>query len=539
MEIQQVKKIMKWAIPTLCMVFLFVLVMPMQVAASEGEAVSNLYGSFWSLVPPIIAIALALITKEVYLSLFVGIMAGSLFAANFSPGTAIVQIIDTMMAQIGGNAGILIFLVALGIMVELMNRAGGSAAYGKWASSRIKTKRGSLLATFGLGLMIFVDDYFNCLTVGGVMSPVTDKYKVSRAKLAYIIDATAAPICIIAPVSSWAAAVTSYVDTDAIDGFSLFLQSIPYNLYALLTIIMVVAISAMQFDFGPMKAQEKIAESGDLFGGTGNEYLADQKVKASSKGKVIDLVLPVLVLIISCIGGMLYTGGFFSGTDFITAFGNASASVGLSIGSLLALMFTFILYISRKVISFRDFADSLPGGFRQMVPAIFILCFAWTLSGFCRDALGAGDFVSSVVSANAAASFLLPAVLFLIGVGIAFSTGTSWGTFGILIPIVTAIFPGGGELMVICVSACLAGAVCGDHISPISDTTIMASTGAQSNHITHVSTQIPYALVVAGVSFLGYILAGLLQNALITLAVCVVVLLVVLTFIRKKTMKSA
>ena len=520
---------------------LFCLV-PTAIMASEGEAeyASNMYATFWSLIPPIIAIALALITKEVYISLFVGILAGGLFYANFNPVRTLTSVVDMFVVSIGNswNVGILIFLVTLGILVVLMNKAGGSAAYGRWASKHIKSKKGAQLATFALGALIFVDDYFNCLTVGNVMMPVTDKFKISRAKLAYIIDATAAPICIIAPISSWAAAVTTYVESDVVDGFTLFLQSIPYNLYALLTIVMVVAISAMGFDYGPMKKQEDMAEKGDLFGGTGNEYIIDAKQHVSDKGKVIDLVLPVLVLIISCILGMIYTGGFFEGAGFVEAFAGSDASVGLVLGSIVALLFTFVLYIPRRVITFRQFADSLPEGFRQMVPALLILCFAWTLSGFCRDALGAGEFVKIVVGGSAAANFLLPAALFLIALGIAFATGTSWGTFGILIPIVINIFPLGGQIMVISVSACLAGAVCGDHISPISDTTIMASTGAQSNHINHVSTQIPYALPVAGISFIGYIIAAIVQNPYVPLAISSVLLVGLLFAIRAKMQKA-
>jgi Na+/H+ antiporter NhaC len=421
-------------------------------------------------------------------------------------------------------------------MVSLMNKAGGSAAYGKWASQRIKTKKGALLSTFGLGALIFVDDYFNCLTVGSVMMPVTDKQRVSRAKLAYIIDATAAPICIIAPISSWAAAVTSSTTGD-IDGFAVFLASIPYNLYALLTIAMIIVITAMGLEYGPMKRHEQMAEDGDLFGGTGNEY-ATADTQANTRGKVIDLVLPVLVLIASCIIGMIYTGGFFEGETFRNAFANRDASVGLALGSLIAVLFTFVLYIPRKVLSFNEFASCLPDGFRQMVPALLILSLAWTISGLCNDRLGAGAFVGSMVSGNATASALLPAILFLIALGLAFATGTSWGTFGILIPIAMAIFPGMSEILIISISAVLAGAVCGDHISPISDTTIMASTGAQCNHIVHVSTQIPYALLVAAISFVGFILAGFLRNWIVPLAVGLVLLVAVLLVIRYLTQRN-
>ncbi len=522
-----------------CMIVgLLLVAVPVLVGAADGEAaeyVSNMYATFWSLVPPIIAIVLALITKEVYISLFVGILSGALFYANFNPVRTATSMVDMFTAKIGDswNVGILIFLVILGILVVLVNKAGGSAAYGRWASKHIKTKTGAQLATFGLGVLIFIDDYFNCLTVGSVMMPVTDKQKISRAKLAYLIDATAAPVCIIAPISSWAAAVTSSAEGTGIDGFAVFLRSIPYNLYALLTLVMIVAISLMRLDFGPMKKYEQMAQEGDLYGGTGNEYADQKQSEPNPKGKVIDLVLPVLVLILLCIAGMVYTGGFFEGVPFITAFANSDASVGLVLGSLIALIFTFFWFLLRRVLTFRQFAESLPEGFRQMVPAILILSFAWTLSGFCRDALGAGEFVGNLVAGNAAASLLMPAIMFLIAMGLSFATGTSWGTFGILIPIVLAVFPGMSQIMIISVAACLAGAVCGDHISPISDTTIMSSTGAQCDHLIHVSTQIPYAMIVAGISFLGYILAGIVQNAFIVLGVCVVLLLVVLLFIKR------
>lgn len=517
------------------------LTVPVFADGGDGEYQSNMYATFWALVPPIVAIVLALISKEVYISLFVGILTGALFYANFNPERTITAIVAKFIEKIGDswNVGILIFLVILGILVSLMNKAGGSAAYGRWAGGRIKSKRGALLSTFGLGVLIFVDDYFNCLTVGSVMTPVTDKYKISRAKLAYIIDATAAPICIIAPISSWAAAVTSSATGD-IDGFAVFLRSIPYNLYALLTIVMVVAMSLMRFDFGSMRRHEIMAEQGDLFGGTGNEYVGSGKQEVSPRGKVYDLIAPVLVLIFCCIMGMVYTGGFFDGVPFIEAFADCDASVGLAMGSLVALLFTFVLYIPRRVISFKQFADSLPDGFRQMVPALLILSLAWTLSGFVSDSLGAGEFVGGIVQGNAAASGILPALLFLIALGLAFATGTSWGTFGILIPIALAIFPGGmSEILVISISACLAGAVCGDHISPISDTTIMASTGAQCNHIAHVSTQIPYAMVVAGVSFAGFILAGFLQNWLIVLVISIAVLLAILFVIKRVSGRNA
>lgn len=510
-------------------------------AAGEGEYQSSMYATFWSLVPPLVAIALALITKEVYSSLFIGVITGALLYADFNPVRAITAITDMLITRIADqwNAGILIFLVVLGAMVSVMNRAGGSAAYGRWASQRINTKRGALLSTVGLGVLIFVDDYFNCLTVGNVMMPVTDKQKVSRAKLAYIIDATAAPVCIIAPISSWAAAVTSSVDSENIDGFMVFLRAIPYNLYALLTIFMLVFITIINFDFGEMKRHELIAESGNLFGGGENEYLSKTAGEENLRGRAFDLVIPVLALIVCCVTGMVYTGGFFEGVDFITAFANCDASVGLAVGSIVAILLTFLLYLPRKVISFKDFADCLPDGFRQMIPAILILTFAWTLSGFCKESLGAGDFVGTLVADNAAASVFMPAIMFLIALGLAFATGTSWGTFGILIPIALAIFPDMSEILIITISACLAGAVCGDHISPISDTTIMASTGAQCNHIAHVSTQIPYAMIVAGVSFVGYIFAGFVQNPVIVLLVSIPLLLAAILVVRSVSSKKA
>jgi Na+/H+ antiporter NhaC len=504
------------------------------------EHVSQMYATFWALVPPIVAIVLALITKEVYISLFMGIVCGALFYANFNPLLTTTSIVDMFTTKLGDgwNVGILIFLAVLGMLVAMMNKAGGSAAYGAWMAKRIKTKVGAQLATFGLGVLIFVDDYFNCLTVGSVMMPVTDKHRISRAKLAYLIDATAAPVCIIAPISSWAAAVTSSVPEGSnIDGFAVFLRSIPYNLYALLTLGMILIISLLKLDFGPMKKHEKLAaEKGDLFGGGVNEYLKGLEGKPVGKGKVLDLVLPVLLLIVLCITGMVYTGGFFEGVSFIDAFAESDASVGLALGSIVTLVLVFFLYVPRKVLTFRQFADSLPEGFRLMVPAILILAFAWTLSGFCGEGyLGAGDFVGGLVQDNAAASAFIPAILFAVALGLSFATGTSWGTFGILIPIILPMFPELNEIAVITISASLAGAVCGDHCSPISDTTIMSSTGAQCNHLNHVATQMPYALLVAGVCFLGYILAGFVQNPLIVVGVSLAVLCGLLFAIKAKT----
>lgn len=493
----------------------------------------EVYATFLALLPPIIAIVLALITKEVYMSLFIGILSGSLLYTMFHPVQTVTKTFDTIISKLadGWNVGIIIFLVILGIMVSLINKAGGSAAYGEWAAKKIKGRKGASLATFALGAMIFVDDYFNCLTVGSVMRPVTDKSKISRAKLAYLIDATAAPICIIAPISSWAAAVTS-VAPDG-EGLSLFIRSIPYNFYALLTIVMIIAISIMGFDYGPMKKHELNALKGDLFTTGKEENNAEAAPVNTKKGRVLDLVLPVIVLIVSCVIGMVYTGGFFDGVDFITAFADCDASVGLVLGSFIALAFTFIYYLATRRLNFKELTDSFTEGFKAMVPAIMILTFAWTLSGITMD-LGAKVFVAEFVRANAAGlTWLLPAIVFVIAIGLAFSTGTSWGTFGILLPIVCAVFPGGGELMVISISACLAGAVCGDHCSPISDTTIMASAGAQCNHINHVYTQLPYALTAAAVSFVAFLVAGLVQSWWIILpaAVMMIIVLFVIKYI--------
>ena len=498
----------------------------------------DIYATFLALLPPIIAIVLALITKEVYMSLFVGILSGSLLYTMFHPVQTVTKTFDTIISKLadGWNVGIIIFLVILGIMVSLINKAGGSAAYGEWAAKKIKGRKGASLATFALGAMIFVDDYFNCLTVGSVMRPVTDKSKVSRAKLAYLIDATAAPICIIAPISSWAAAVTSVAPEG--EGLSLFIHSIPYNFYALLTIVMIIAISLMGFDYGPMKKHELNALKGDLFTTGKEDNETEVTPSTAKKGKVIDLVLPVIVLIVSCVIGMVYTGGFFDGVDFITAFSECDASVGLVLGSFIAIAFTFIYYLVTKRLTFKESTDSFTEGFKAMVPAIMILTFAWTLSGITMD-LGAKVFVAEFVRINASGlTWLLPAIVFVIAIGLAFSTGTSWGTFGILLPIVCAVFPGGGELMIISISACLAGAVCGDHCSPISDTTIMASAGAQCNHINHVSTQLPYALTVASVSFCAFLLAGLVKHWWIALPIAMVAMVLVLIIIKTVTDKK-
>ncbi len=513
--------------------------------------VSGAIGSMWALLPPIVAIGLALITKEVYSSLFIGILSGGvIYAAATNAGfegmfSAVVE--QGFIANLADsyNVGILIFLVVLGVIVVLMNKAGGSRAYGEWAAAHIKSRVGASLSTFLLGVMIFVDDYFNCLTVGSVMRPVTDKHRISRAKLAYLIDATAAPVCIIAPISSWAAAVSGTVD--GVNGIQLFISTIPYNLYALLTMLMVVFISLTGMDFGPMKKHELNAAKGDLFTTKNSEYQNDDAPR-HSRGKVIDLILPVLILIVFCVVGMVYTGGLFSGTDFINAFANCDASYGLSLGSLGALLIIIAYYLCRKVLNFTECMDSIAAGFKQMVPAILILTFAWTLKSM-TGLLEAGAFVSGIVESATALQILLPLILFVVAIGLAFATGTSWGTFGILIPIVTSVFS--EELLVvaetgkipamviICISACLAGAVCGDHCSPISDTTIMASTGAQCDHVNHVSTQLPYAMTVAVVSAVGYLIAGFVQNVFVVLGTSVVMMIGVLFAIRFLTKRSA
>ena len=514
------------------------------IQAPITEAISSL----WSLLPPVVAIGLALITKEVYSSLFIGILTGGFLYTVATDGgfmgmcNAVVQ--EGFIANLADsyNVGILIFLVVLGIIVVLMNKAGGSRAYGEWAAKHITSRKGASLATFMLGVLIFVDDYFNCLTVGSVMRPVTDKHKVSRAKLAYLIDATAAPVCIIAPISSWAAAVAGTVE--GVNGISLFIRTIPYNLYALLTIIMVIFIASTDMDFGGMKLHEDNAKKGDLFT-TGKRVYANDEEPVTTRGKVIDLILPVVILIVLCVLGMIYTGGFFSGESFIDSFANCDASVGLAMGSMGALILIVLYFMCRRVLNFTQCMESIPDGFKQMVPAILILTFAWTLKSM-TGLLEAGPFVSCLVEGAAGAKIILPTILFLVAVGLSFATGTSWGTFGILIPIVTSVFEkdlaavaNGGAIpamVIVCISACLAGAVCGDHCSPISDTTIMASTGAQCDHVNHVSTQLPYALTVAAVCAVGYLIAGFIQNVFLVLGVSILLLLLVL-FILKTVCK--
>lgn len=506
-------------------------------AAEEAEEyVPAMYASFWALVPPIVAIVLALITKEVYSSLFVGILVGGLFYSGFGFEGTITHIFqDGIIGVLSDsyNVGILVFLVILGTMVCLMNKAGGSAAFGRWASSHIKSRVGAQLATILLGVLIFIDDYFNCLTVGSVMRPVTDKQNVSRAKLAYLIDATAAPVCIIAPISSWAAAVTGFVEGE--DGFSIFVRAIPYNFYALLTIVMMVAMVVMKFEYGPMKEHEENAKKGDLYTTPDRPYAnAEDEITSDSKGTVLDLVIPIISLIICCVIGMIYTGGFFSGAGFIEAFSNSDASVGLVLGSFFGFIITIILYMVRKVLSFKECMSCLPEGFKAMVPAILILTMAWTLKAM-TDSLGAAEYVAALVKTSAAGFMnLLPAIIFLVGCFLAFATGTSWGTFGILIPIVVDAFADDPTLMIIAISACMAGAVCGDHCSPISDTTIMASAGAQSNHINHVNTQLPYAITCAIVSFVTYIVAGFVRSAWIALPVGIVLMIGTLFVLKMK-----
>ncbi len=494
-------------------------------------------GTAWSLLPPILAIVLALITKEVYSSLFLGVAVGALMYTGFQPWDAFVTFFDVMKNNM--NLNILIFDVLLGMIIVLMAKSGGSAAYGRWAGERIKTKRSASLATMGLGILIFVDDYFNCLTVGSVMRPVTDRYGVSRSKLAYIIDATAAPVCIIAPISSWAAAVNSYVPEDAgITGFQLFLRTIPYNLYALLTLVMVFYICFTGWDFGQMKLHEKNAAAGDLFTTGKEEFEQMQEEEGHRNGKVLDLVLPVAVLIVSAVGAMIYTGYQGGATDLVTAFANCSAEISLMFATTITILFMLVLYIPRKVITFKSFMDSMAEGFKLMVPAVVILIFAWSLKGI-GDLLGIAGFVEGVVGNQAAANVLVPAIMFCVAIFLAFSTGTSWGTFAILVPIVVALFETGSvELMIISVSAVLAGAVCGDHLSPISDTTVMSSAGAQCNHINHVSTQMQYAIVVVAVCIVGYLLAGLIRIWWIVLGISLVLLLILLTAMRHMDRKK-
>ena len=485
-------------------------------------------GTWWALIPPLLAIILAFITKEVYSSLFIGVAVGALLYSGFHPWDSCVNFFEIMKNSM--NLNILIFDVLLGMIIVLMAKSGGSAAYGKWAGTKIRTKRSALLATMGLVVLIFVDDYFNCLTVGSVMRPVTDQQKVSRAKLAYIIDATAAPVCIIAPISSWAAAVNSYVPADAgISGFQLFLRTIPYNLYAILTLVMVFFICFTGFDFGLMKKHEENAAKGDLFTSGGDEFEQVSEDEVNPGGKVMDLVLPVAVLIVSAIGAMIYTGYLGGAKDIITAFSGCDAETSLIFATMVTIFFMMLLYLPRKVVDFKGFMESLVEGFKLMIPAITILIFAWSLKGI-GDAMGLAEFVGGIVGENASASIFIPVVLFAVAIFLSFSTGTSWGTFAILVPIATGMFAGNTslEMMIISVSAVLAGAVCGDHVSPISDTTVMSSAGAQSNHLNHVSTQMQYAAIVAGVCMVGYIIAALTKIWWLTLGISLLILLAIL-----------
>ena len=536
------KKVLWGTLTALCIL----LCSSMTVFAAEeaAEYVPKMYASFWALVPPVVAIVLALITKEVYSSLFVGILIGGVFWSGFNFEKTVTHVFQDGLVGVlsdSYNVGILVFLVILGIMVCMMNKAGGSAAFGRWASEHIKSRAGAQLATIALGVLIFIDDYFNCLTVGSVMRPVTDRHKVSRAKLSYIIDATAAPVCIIAPISSWAAAVTSSVPADSgINGFAVFIQTIPYNLYAILTLVMLLTITVLRVDFGPMKRHEMNAIAGDLFTTPGRPYEDNEEEIIKENSHVLDLVLPVVVLIISCIVAMIYTGGFFTGASFVEAFANSSASVGLVLGGSVTLAFTFVYYMMRDVLSFREFTECIPDGFKSMIAPIMILTLAWTLSGV-TNLLGAKVFVANMVQhfAQGLQGFL-PMVIFVVAAFLAFATGTSWGTFSILIPIVIGVFPS-GQMMAISIASCLAGAVCGDHCSPISDTTIMASAGGHCEHVNHVATQLPYVGLVAAVCMIGYFIIGVLQAvgltqfSLLALPVCIVLLVAALFVIRAKT----
>ncbi|MGN0525819.1 MAG: Na+/H+ antiporter NhaC family protein [Acutalibacteraceae bacterium] len=500
------------------------------------------YATFWSLLAPIIAIVLALITKEVYSSLVIGIIVGGAIYANFNfEGTLVHVMSDGFVANVADsyNMGILLFLVLLGALVAMMNKAGGSAAFGRWATKHIKTRVGAQLATVALGVLIFIDDYFNCLTVGSVMRPVTDGHKISRAKLSYLIDATAAPVCIIAPISSWAAAVAGFANSaGAENGIALFIRAIPYNFYAILTIVMMLFLAIADFDYGPMKKHETNAkENNDLF--TSGTKQAVEELQVNEKGKVIDLIIPIVILIVACVIGMIYSGGFFSGENFIDAFSNSDASVGLAYGSFVAIIIIIAYYLIRRVLSFKSIMECLPEGFKAMVPAIMILACAWTLKAM-TDSLGAKIFISQLVEGSAAGfQSLLPAIIFVIAVGLSFATGTSWGTFGILIPIVLSVFDASNPLTIVSISACMAGAVCGDHCSPISDTTIMASAGAQCDHLNHVSTQLPYALTVAGVSAVCYVIAGFVANWVIVLPIALVLMVGTLLVLKAVFKKKA
>ncbi len=511
--------------------------------------VENTYATFWALVPPVVAIGLALITKEVFSSLFIGIVVGGMFACGGSVTAAIDNVVSTgLISAVEGSAGIFVFLVILGIAVSLLNRAGGSAAFGRWAKTHIRTRVGAQLATFVLGVLIFIDDYFNCLTVGSVMLPVTDGHRVSRAKLAYLIDATAAPICMIAPISSWAAAVSKFTEGTGLDGLGLFIKAIPYNFYSLLTFVFIIGLVVMNADYGPMAVHERNAqEKGDLF--STDERVSGQELAANPKGRVIDLVLPIVVLVAVSVVGLIYVGGFFGvdawgGTecagDFVAAFGNTDAFIGLPWGGILALVFMIAYLVCRRLLTFKEAMDCVPQGFIAMVPAITILTLATSLKNISNDLLGSASYVEALMRSEFAQSLanFLPAVIFIVACLLAFATGTSWGTFGILIPIVSNMFGAEDPLLYIGMSACLAGAVCGDHCSPISDTTIMSSAGAQCVHVIHVSTQLPYAVTVAAVSFVCFLLAGFVQNVVLCLAVGAALILGFLFLMKRRQGKA-
>lgn len=526
------KKVFWGVFAALCM--LTVSAVTVFAADDAAEYVPGMYATFWALIPPVVAIVLALITKEVYSSLFIGILIGGLFYSGFQFERTITHVFQDGIVGVlsdSYNVGILVFLVILGIMVCMMNKAGGSAAFGRWASEHIKSRAGAQLATIALGVLIFIDDYFNCLTVGSVMRPVTDKQNISRAKLSYLIDATAAPVCIIAPISSWAAAVTGFVKGE--DGFSIFIRAIPYNYYAILTIVMMIAGVLLKIEYGPMKLHEDNAVKGDLYTTPDRPYANAEEDVVESKGSVVDLVFPIIVLIICCVIGMIYTGGFFGGAGFVEAFSGSDASVGLMLGSFFAFIITIVFYAVRKVLKFSESMECIPDGFKAMVPAILILTLAWTLKAM-TDSLGAAEFVAGAMDSAAKGLVgFLPAIIFVVGCFLAFATGTSWGTFGILIPIVVAVFAGKNEsMMIMSISACMAGAVCGDHCSPISDTTIMASAGAQCNHVNHVTTQLPYAVTVAAVSFVTYAIAGFLRNPVLCLLIGIGLMIGTLILIR-------
>ena len=523
---------------TLGVCLLLITALTITAAASDGEeAASSMYGTFWALVPPIVAIVLALITKEVYSSLFLGVLIGALFNANFNVvGAWETMFADGFVASLADewNVGILLFLVILGTIVVLVNKAGGSAAYGEWAAKKIKSRKGAQFAVFVLGILIFIDDYFNCLTVGNVMRPVTDSHKISRAKLAYLVDATAAPVCMIAPISSWAAAVAGVA---GFAGLTLFVRAIPYNFYSLFTFVMIISVIALNLDFGPMRKHERNAiEKNDLFTTEDRPYADSSEQVISSKGRVMDLVLPVVILIVSCVVGMLYTGGFFSGENFIDAFADCDPSLGLPLGSFIALIFSVIYFMCRRVLNFKQCMEALPTGFKAMVPAILILTFAWTLSGM-TGMLGGAEYVAGIIDGTSLVAFL-PVIIFIIAAFLSFATGTSWGTFGILIPIIVEVFGAADPMLVPSISACLAGAVFGDHCSPISDTTIMSSTGAQCNHINHVATQLPYAITVAILSIISYLILGLLSLAAPGLMILSLPIGIVLTIVAMFILKT-